>query len=389
MKNLNILYFGLPFLLLLSGCEELEKGPLTRDTVAPMAISDPVIENRPGGAVITYTLPDETDLLYVKAEYTLTNGRKVETRSSVYSNYLKIEGFGDTNEHEVKLYTIDRSENRSTPLFVNIKPEIPGVFSVKESIRIVSDFGGVRYNWSNPDSCALAFIILAEDSLGALSPIETVYSGVIDGTYNLRGFKPEEKLFGVVLRDHWDNYSDTLKTTLVPMFEEKLDNRNFQTIILEGDANLNNFDGRYEYLFDGDVNTFGHTQAGTGWPQYFTIDLGVTARLSRFIMVQRQDNMLFRWGNPRLSEIWGRSTKPANGSWDGWTKLRDCVSIRPTLVGGSPSEDEKKYREGDEYSFKLEDPEVRYIRIQVNETWDKTGFFHIGELIFFGQVIDN
>uniref|UniRef100_UPI00321742A9 DUF4959 domain-containing protein n=1 Tax=uncultured Draconibacterium sp. TaxID=1573823 RepID=UPI00321742A9 len=394
MKNINILYFGLFLLLLFNGCEELERVPLTKDTVAPMKVKDPVIENIPGGAIINYTLPDETDLLYVKAEYTLANGKHFETRSSVYSNSLKIEGYGDTNEHDVKLYTVDRSENISQPLNIKIQPLTPGVHSVKESLEIISDFGGVRYTWSNPDSCALAFIILAKDSLGAIKPIETIYSGVINGVYNLRGYDPEENVFGAVLRDRWDNYSDTAMAVLTPMFEQKLDKSKFEKVELEGDADVENWGGRFEYMYDDNISTFCHSRAGTGWPQYVTIDLGAKVRLSRFTMVQRQgsspsDIVFYGWGNPRLSEIWGRASTPTDGSWDGWTKLRDCVSIRPTEVGGTPAEDEKKYKEGDEYSFTLEDPEVRYVRILVNETWSQTGFFHLAELTFFGQEVNN
>ncbi len=391
MKNINILYLGLFLLFLYNACQELDREPLTKDTTIPGNVIDPDIENIPGGAIISYTLPDETDLLYVKAEYTLTNGQKFDTRSSIYLNSIKIEGYGDTIVHEVKLYTVDRSENVSQPLSVKIQPQEPAVNTVMASMEMAADFGGVRYTWSNPDSCALSFIILTRDTLGVLYPIETVYSGVVEGSYNLRGFEPKENTFGIIMRDRWDNYSDTLLTSLTPMLEKKLDKTKFNKIVLDGDANVDNWGGRYEYLYDDNIETFCHSNAGTGWPHYITLDLGSTVRLSRFVMVQRQGDsgMLYNRGNPRLSEIWGRVTKPTDGSWDGWTKLRDCVAIRPTEAGGTPEEDEKRAKEGDEYPFSLETPEVRYVRILINETWGETGFVHFSELTFYGQEVNN
>lgn len=85
-------------LLIVFGCEEIEREPITKDSVPPGVITSLVVENIPGGAVITYALPKETDLLYVKAEYELSNGKKVETRSSIYASSVQVEGFGDTRK---------------------------------------------------------------------------------------------------------------------------------------------------------------------------------------------------------------------------------------------------------------------------------------------------
>jgi len=217
--------------------------------------------------------------------------------------------------------------------------------------------------------------------------VETIYTSVTDGKFTVRGFDPEEKIFGIVIRDRWDNFSDTVKIALTPMFEQKLDKSKFDDIVLPGDTDMNGWEGRSNYVFDDDINTFNHSLAGTGWPQYFTIDLGVTARLSRVIVVQRQ-TFPYTHGNPRLLEVWGiEEAPPADGSWDGWIKLRDCVATRPTLMGGTADEDNEHLKKGDEYSFTLEDPPVRYIRFLVNETWGVTGFIHFAEVTFYGQVV--
>lgn len=387
MKNLLKIYFIIAAALVWGACEEIEREPLSSDSVAPQPVSNPVVVNEPGGATISYDLPNETDLLYVKAEYTLSDGQQYEVRSSIYKNSVKVEGYGDANEHTVTLYTVDRGENVSAPVTVKINPLTPPVHGVKETVAMIPDFGGVQYTWLNEHNAALSFIVLAQDSLGTLYPVETIYSSITEGRYTLRGFPPEEKIFGLIIRDRWDNFSDTLKIQVTPMFEERLDKENFNRIVLPGDNDMDAWEGRYEFAYDDDPETYNHTWAGEGWPQYFTLDLGVTARLSRVIVLQRQ-NFFYSHGNPRLLEIWGIAEEPpADGSWDGWVKLRDCVATRPTQQGGTAEEDDLHFARGDEYAFTLEDPEVRYIRILVNETWGLTGFIHFAEVTFYGQVV--
>jgi hypothetical protein len=335
-------------------------------------------------------------LLYVKAEYTLSDGRQVETKSSAYMNALRVEGFGNTGEKTVTLYAVDRSENISAPVTVTVNPELADVHAVKATIEMIPDFGGVLYRWKNENNAALAFLILAADSTGNLAEVETVYSGVTNGNFTVRGFDPVETEFAVVVRDRWDNFSDTAKIVTTPLFEEILDKSKFSKVQLDNDpeSGWNAWEGKYEYAFDDNINNFNHTYAGSdGWPQIMTVDLGVVARLSRVIVVQRQ-GFPYGHGNPRLMDIWGiKETPDQDGSFDKWYPIRvapenGCVARRPSLEGGTADEDQEHLVNGDEYSFTLDDPEVRYIRFVVNETWGLTGFSHFGEVTFYGQVIE-
>lgn len=384
MKN-TFLLLGFGSLLFLLACKESVKGPIFDDSLPPGPVSGVVIENGPGKAVIRFTPPSDNDLLYVKAEYKLSNGAFQEVRTSKYADTLLVEGFGDTQEHEVSIYAVDGGENISEPVVVKVHPTQPDVFLVQESIEMLPEFGGVLFRWKNVNNAPLSFIIYAEDEDGEFSPIETVYSGVTSGAFTLRGFAPEENEFGIVVRDRWDNFSEIKKGSLVPLFEEKLDKDKFNKIILEGDHDMDAWEGLYEYAYDDIPSTFNHTWAGSGWPQKWTLDLGVTARLSRVNVLQRQ-TFFYSHGNPRLMEIWGTAENPESPDFSGWTKLRDCVAQRPSLDGGTADEDQLHFENGDEYSFSLDDPAVRYIRFVVNETWGNTGFIHFAEVTLFGQV---
>ena len=102
-------------------------------------------------AIITYTLPQDEDLLYVKAVYSLKEGVMSESRSSVYSDTLKVEGFGDTREREVKLIAVDRSKNESPEVVTKINPLEPPIAKIGETLDLIADFGGVQATWENPD----------------------------------------------------------------------------------------------------------------------------------------------------------------------------------------------------------------------------------------------
>lgn len=395
MKKIMFFITMAGFFAFLTGCEEEVKTPIFQDPDAPGAITSLEVLNLPGAAIISYQLPRDEDLLYVKAEYTLANGQKVEAKSSNFLSSIKVEGFGDTDEKEVTLYAVDRSENVSPAVVVKVHPETPDVKSVQSTIEMIADFGGVLYRWKNANNASLSFMILATDSSGTLSEVETVYSAVTDGQYTVRGFMPDEKEFGIVVRDRWDNYSDTAKIKVTPLFEEELDKNLFEKITLDNDHDWSAWEGRFEYAYDGNNTTFNHTWAGTGWPQYWTIDLGIVARLSRINIVQRQ-TFFYRHGNLRLFDVWGTKEIPdQDGNLGNWYPLRvaaspynnGCVSIRPSEQGGTAAEDQEHFENGDEFSFTLDDPEVRYIRIVVNETWGLTGFSHFAEITFWGQVI--
>ena len=84
MKKIIYLFAIAGVLTFLSGCEEDIKEPLFKDSNPPGPVSNTDVLNLPGAAVITYTLPTDEDLLYVKAEYTLANGEMVEAKSSNY-----------------------------------------------------------------------------------------------------------------------------------------------------------------------------------------------------------------------------------------------------------------------------------------------------------------
>jgi len=387
MKTYRVLFLMVVVsLALIPACSEDQKGPLSIDSVEPGIVSVASIENGPGRSTIYFTPPSDNDLLYIEAEYSLNGTDMRTTKVSKFKNAITVEGFSKAGEYDVNLYAIDLSENRSTPVTTQIQPSRPDILLVADSMSIKTSFGGALFEWSNTNNAALEFIIHIEEN-GELIPVESHFSGVSNGEFTIRGMDPVKTKVGVIVRDRWDNESDMISQELTPLFEEKLDKTKFNKIILDNDHDMDAWEGKYEFAYDDNRSTFNHTWAGTGWPQMWTLDLGVSAKLSRVNVLQRQ-TFFYRHGNPRIMEIWGTNEEPSqDGSFDKWVKLKDCVARRPSLEGGTADEDQEHFENGDEYGLSLDDPEVRYIRFVIKETWGNTGFIHFGEVTFYGQAI--
>ena len=129
------IFFTIMTLLIVSitSCDEEKIGQTPTDNIPPQPISNVSVESLPGGAKISYELPQETDISYVKGEYLFQGERRI-TRASVYNNYMIIEGLGNTNPVDITLYTVDHSENTSTPVKASFTPGIPPIHDIFTSM---------------------------------------------------------------------------------------------------------------------------------------------------------------------------------------------------------------------------------------------------------------
>jgi|AGTN01.1.fsa_nt_gi hypothetical protein len=352
------------FLLLITSlvisCAETPDWSDKKDNIPPGHVQNPLVENINGGAIITYNLPDDKDILAVKAIYNL-KGREVEIYSSAYRDTIKVEGFGDTKEQLVKLVCIDKSFNESIPVYLQINPRTPPVELIAESMVVNETFGGIYVEWDNSFRTDLALTLFAEDSEGEMKEDYTYYSNSPTGRYSFRGFDDQTRKFKIVVKDQWDNQS-FWENTLSPLFEEEIKPYNENGELL---WNLKYFEA--ENLYTGDFhdyrwgdntrglqlvvagNTVGNSVAFwlsmrgflSRWdptiqpnsendiqpiPNYWTIDLGEEVSLSRHIYWSRGRDVGADFNNPsnryyytlpqgpKRIEIWGTNDKPKSAT---------------------------------------------------------------------------
>lgn len=384
-------------LFVLTGCEEdYEHSPIAADSSAPKPIENLKYEPIHGGFNISYDIPDDKDILYVKASYINTKGEVSEVRASSYNNKIQILGFGDTSDRTIDIYVVDRSENISEAISFTAKPLESPVNVIKETMSITEDFGGAKFHWVNEDKVPIIIGLLAQEDDGSLVEVETVYTSQSETSNSLRGYDAVPQKFAAVIRDRYDNISDTIYPAtedkkLVPLFEERLDKTKFKKLILSNDTNWDAWEGDYTNFYDDNMETIVHTQGDHPMPQIYSIDLGVVVKLSRFTLHQRLSHgstHAYTHGNPKKYTVYGAKELPEdNGTMEGWIELKDCESIKPSglPIGQNTDEDIDHLYAGDEYTFE-EAPEIRYFRIAVTETWDGAGYINASQITFWGNI---
>jgi hypothetical protein len=385
----NIIYTMLAgMLMLLSACKQEVLGPVEKDSTVPGQVSNVTVENLHGAAKISYKLPDDGDLLYVKALYTTKQGEVRETKVSRFNSSLTVVGFGDTDTYQVSLYAVDKSENESAPVQTAVKPLSPAVVLTRASFQTTPDFGGINIKYENESEENLALIVLTNDSLGQFSPVYTHYTNLKEGNFSVRGMASQPTKFGVYARDRWGNLSDTLIVTLTPLFEQLLDRTKMKGVVFSNDAPLGH-GGNIAGIFDGNVTSgFYHSGDAARMPQWFTFDMGVTAKLSRLTWFMR-DGFYYTLHNPRVVEIWGSNNPNPNGDFDAtWTLLGTHTAIKPSgLPEGQLSQaDIDAAHAGETMIFPLNIPKVRYIRFKTLKNWSNGTYVNFYELMMWGDT---
>tara|TARA_R110000868_G_scaffold98706_8_gene271853 strand:+ start:2987 stop:4168 length:1182 start_codon:yes stop_codon:yes gene_type:complete len=391
MKNRIILIIAFMGLFIYACSEEESVGQQPLDVSAPGAISNVKIINIAGGALLTFTPPKDEDLLYTKAIYSRKDGVYSESKASLYTDTLRIEGFGNTDDRQVKLVAVDRSRNESEAVEVTISPLEPPVNVIAQSLEVSPDFGGITATWENEGNAEISIVIQEKDTLlEEFIPLETYYTKTTNGKFSVYGLDTIPKVLNVHIEDRWENRSEVKSYTITPIFETEFKKSQFGFINLPGDGphhggwTANN-------IWNDTANPDGYSSLGGQgiWPQSLTIDLGVIGLLSRITVYQRieSNNYVYAEGNLKKFEVWGSETLDTSGSWDSWTKLGDFESIKPSDLpfGQFSDEDYAVASNGENFSFPSSNPKVRYLRIIVTETWAGGDNFQIMELDIFGD----
>ena len=145
-------------LFFISSCKQDVQEPIIKDGSAPGLVSNVSIINLNGAAEISYTVPSDQDLLYIKAVYRSRKGEVRETKVSKYNRNLTVLGFGDTNPYEIELYAVDKSENSSAAVKVIANPLEPAMNLVRNGLKVRPDFGGINVEFENDKADNLAIV---------------------------------------------------------------------------------------------------------------------------------------------------------------------------------------------------------------------------------------
>ncbi len=386
-----------------NSCKEEGRIDFIDDTApAPGQVTNVIVHNKPGGAVLRYTLPVDKNLLYVRAEYEIKPGVIRETKSSYVKDSLVLEGFGIPDTYDVKLYSVGKNEKASEPLIININPTTAPVQLASKSFR--DTFGGVAIDFENPEEASLAIVLMADTAnLGYMSELITYYTSMPKGTFTYRGvdgLDPEEYEFAMYVRDRWGNLSDTITATVTPWFEEFIPKATWTDYTLPNDMPPVNSGYPVTRIWDG-VTTGSGFHGNETWPlpSHITWNLGRKVKLSRLKFWPREHNDdRWRRGHPRIFEIWGsNSPNPTGEMDDSWIPLGRFESLKPSGPGTQITQEDIAFaNEGLEFDFGISDfapdpfAEVQYIRFRTITTYANASFSTVSltEISFWGELIN-
>ena len=179
-----------------------------------------------GGAVIKVKIPDDKYIKGVVATYD-RHGVEVKSRISRYVDSLSVEGFADTEEHDIEICSFNVNEEKSEPVNIKITPNAPAIMTVKPVMYAAT--GGVKIHINgNADKSDLAVCLLRDTVLSHENmpvsemkwvEVTTLFTASDDITLTRRGLDTLKAIYGVYLRDHWGNISDTTIAVLKPLEE--------------------------------------------------------------------------------------------------------------------------------------------------------------------------
>jgi hypothetical protein len=334
--------------------------------------------------------------MYTKAVYEAPNGVPREAKSSLYTDSLILEGFGDTETHDVELISVGKNTKESEPIVRSFNPLTPPVLSVRESIVMNATFGGVEVYYQNVNMGNIIIDIFI-DSLGTgeWELFNRTYTSTVGGRITARGANPVETNFGVSVKDPFGNETDIYQKTLKPLYEIEIPSENFADLKLPNDTKWLRTNNPIQHLWDGvyyngGTNFFATDQGIDPLPKWVSIDFGDKYILSRIKMWKRD---LYDEGRvPSKWEVYGSNNPNPDGSWDSWTLIQQFgPPYKPSglPLGQSTEEDEDVAANGWDYEFiPVPSTGYRYYRLKWLEAPSGENFILIGEMKFWGQPTD-
>lgn len=397
MKNIRLII--IISLAMLYGCTEPQVGQYPVDDTPPQEVTVTKIENLAGKVVVSYKLPNESDLLYVKAVYVDAKGATKEVRASMFKNRLEISGFGRSLKRSVQLISVDRSRNESAPVVIEVEPQDSPIYNVAEMMDVSSSWGGAVFKWENTQNETFVVKVYKEDN-GNLFELDTFYSSETNAIRSIRGMESSEQSIAVVVNDIYGNSSDMMTYKIIPWFEVELPYDDFVVMPFpDGIAYSKRYHkGGDKALFDNlinDVNSVFYLEPGVPPQPFFSVNLNHKCALSRMKMWQRTNSkQAFVAHNPHYFEIWGTDDELATrdpNNWEGWVKLLDCESVRPSGLGPdviADGDDLAYAQAGEDFEFAAGTMPVRFFRFRSIENWGKSTALHMGEIRLWGIITE-
>lgn len=385
-------------LLITVSCQDTESG----DVIAPGKLIVETITPTNGGGIISYTLPDDSDILFVRAEYTNTLGEDVFRVSSVHNNEVEISGLNQTTPIEVNLFVVDNNDNKSEPTTAEFVPLESFIYLVQESIEFSADLGGVRVSWENIESKTVYVYVHIQNGedeeiriLSSNSPLENRF---------IRGLEATELTFLTKVSDFDGNVTDLEeKGVYSPLFEEVIDKSTW-SLVSNQSINGNAWEGSTVNFWDDIVDTtqtdsdnsyfiiWRDQNGGTlNWPLDIVVNLNKNVKINRLKVWQRA--FWYNGPSPTTAYYYQEENMKsfdlfASNNGQEWTLLGQYDIGNPMDADGNiPSDAMESAANGHDFELDGVSESFNYLKISITSNYGSDTYCHGSEITLYG--LDN
>ena len=385
-------------LLITVSCQDTESG----DVTAPGKLIVETITPTNGGGIISYTLPDDSDILFVRAEYTNTLGEDVFRVSSVHNNEVEISGLNQTTPIEVNLFVVDNNDNKSEPTTAEFVPLESFIYLVQESIEFSADLGGVRVSWENIESKTVYVYVHIQNGedeeiriLSSNSPLENRF---------IRGLEATELTFLTKVADFDGNVTELEeKGVYSPLFEEVIDKSTW-SLVSNQSINGNAWEGSTVNFWDDIVDTtqtdsdnsyfiiWRDQNGGTlNWPLDIVVNLNKNVKINRLKVWQRA--FWYNGPSPTTAYYYQEENMKsfdlfASNNGQEWTLLGQYDIGNPMDADGNiPSDAMESAANGHDFELDGVSESFNYLKISITSNYGSDTYCHGSEITLYG--LDN
>jgi len=370
------------------------------DSTPPGILSNISVVPTNGGGIISYSLPSDNDISYVRAEYTNSQGEEVFRVSSSYNTSVEINGLNQTTPIKVRLYVIDENENISDEVEVEFTPLEPFIYLVQQSIEISPDLGGVKITWEN--IATKTVFVYVHILNGTDETIRILSSDNAEESLFIRGLDAVEMTFSTKVEDFDGNITDLqVVGNYTPLFEEKIE-KNTWTLIASQSINGNAYEGRTVNFWDDIVDTvetdsdnsyFIATRENNGgslnFPLDIVIDLNKNVKIKRFKLWQRAywyqgGGVTYHYQEENLKSFNLYASNDAQ-SWDLLGEF-DIGDPRDS-AGNIPASAFQEAIDGHDFTLENTSEQFRYLKISITSNYGSTIITVGSEITLYG--LDN
>ena len=370
------------------------------DSTPPGILSNISVVPTNGGGIISYSLPSDNDISYVRAEYTNSQGEEVFRVSSRYNTSVEINGLNQTTPIKVRLYVVDENENISDEVEIEFTPLESFIYLVQQSIEISPDLGGVKITWEN--IATKTVFVYVHILNGTDETIRILSSDNAEESLFIRGLDAVEMTFSTKVEDFDGNITDLqVVGNYTPLFEEKIE-KNTWTLIASQSINGNAYEGRTVNFWDDIVDTvetdsdnsyFIATRENNGgslnFPLDIVIDLNKNVKIKRFKLWQRAywyqgGGVTYHYQEENLKSF----NLYASNDAQSWELLGEFDIGDPRdSAGNIPASAFQEAIDGHDFSLDNTSEQFRYLKISITSNYGSTIITVGSEITLYG--LDN